>query len=53
MANTTVNGSLGYALVIMNENKSMKPGKIENFSFSHTLSGIRDTDNILQSVGHN
>jgi poly(3-hydroxybutyrate) depolymerase len=50
ISDTRVNGSAGGALVVFNGNKSMKPGRIENFSFSGTRSGIRDDlDSLVKS----
>jgi hypothetical protein len=42
MKNIRVNGSAGKALMVTNERKTMKPGRIERFSYVNTGSGIMD-----------
>jgi len=42
MRNINVAGSAGNALEVINGNASMLPGRIENFSFTGTRSGIND-----------
>ena len=42
MKNIRVDGSSGNAMIVVNKNKTMRPGKIEKFVFSNTKGGISD-----------
>jgi hypothetical protein len=46
-----IDGSSGHALMVVNGNHSMKPGKVEQFAFQHTGSGISDDVDQLQGTG--
>jgi len=47
LKNIKVNGSAGSAMVIVNSNKSMLPGTVENFVYTKTTGGIIDNVNTI------
>ncbi len=49
MKNIKINGSSGHALIVVNGNKTMLPGKVENLTFTNTAGGIMDdVDQIIK-----